>query len=497
LKDVPVPPEPLAAARMKIPPVTSPRGAVWLVACAGIIGAGAWDPAPAAQWRIQPRVTVDETWSDNVNLSGSNAQHDFITQVTPGVVVRGQGGRVTLDLDYQLGLVHYARGNGSRRFDHRLQADGTAELLKQRFFVDFSSTAGLVNTSSTGVQAVDAVSAGGNTESFYTYSVNPYLVHHFGRYADGRVGVEHARVSNSDSASSTINGVSVSFTSGRVFTTLPWTLDAGITRTSNSTGNDAETRYLDGSVTYAFTRRYRVRLNAGYEDNDLVGVGGDASGLTWRVTGIWTPTPRTDVEVGYGKRYFGNSFSVDASHRSRRALFTARYSEESTTSAARQLESRLVAFEDPFGNALQTPGLEPLSVETNTVTISDQTLISRRFGGDVALQLRRGSALVGIFHDSRDIGTGQGSETVYGADGRWTHSLSRQTSASLTGNWQRSDYDSPSRRDTLWRLGLSLTHQIHRDVTGTIGYSRLDNSSTLSSNDYSENRVNARVSVLF
>ena len=66
-------------------------------------------------------MSVGGTWSDNINLSGVDPVSDFVTEIIPGIAIAGEGGRVTLDFDYQLGLVDYARNSSGRRFNHRLQ----------------------------------------------------------------------------------------------------------------------------------------------------------------------------------------------------------------------------------------------------------------------------------------------------------------------------------------------------------------------------------------
>ena len=60
----------------------------------------------AAEWTVLPRLSLSETYTDNVRLGGGfggvggfgagrNAGGDFVTQINPGGVIRGQGAALT------------------------------------------------------------------------------------------------------------------------------------------------------------------------------------------------------------------------------------------------------------------------------------------------------------------------------------------------------------------------------------------------------------------
>ena len=44
----------------------------------------------AGEWDIVPRLTVVETYTDNVDLDESNKNSEFITEVNPGISVQGK-----------------------------------------------------------------------------------------------------------------------------------------------------------------------------------------------------------------------------------------------------------------------------------------------------------------------------------------------------------------------------------------------------------------------
>ena len=78
------------------------------LALLGLALAGATHPASAGEWTITPTLAVTETATDNVFLSSSGEQSGFVTNVTPGIRIDGEGGRSKLHLDYQMNNLFYS-----------------------------------------------------------------------------------------------------------------------------------------------------------------------------------------------------------------------------------------------------------------------------------------------------------------------------------------------------------------------------------------------------
>ena len=51
-------------------------------------------------WRLAPSLTVTETYTDNVNLDTAERQGDFVTQVSPTLLLTGEGARLNTTLSY-------------------------------------------------------------------------------------------------------------------------------------------------------------------------------------------------------------------------------------------------------------------------------------------------------------------------------------------------------------------------------------------------------------
>jgi uncharacterized protein (PEP-CTERM system associated) len=452
----------------------------------------------AADWKVTPRVSGSETWSDNINLSTSGAkEHDFATQVTPGIGVRARGNRLSLNFDYQAGLVHYARATKSRELQNRLQANGTADVVKNLFTVDVRSTISQRNQSAGAVQSTDAVSIDSNRGQAVTFGISPTLHWRFGRFASSRLTYSRDEVNNSGALSTSLDSLSLSVSSGREFATLPWTISASSRREDNSTGTQSTFRQANATVRYSFSRRYSVRVLGGYSDNDLVAGTSGGRSVDWRVTGIWSPTPRTRVELGYGQQPFGRSFSLNASHTMRRAVFTAAYNESITTTSFQQSQATLFALEDDFGNEILNPGEQVVGIATNEATLGDETIVSRVFSFGMSVRGRRTSGGLNLTNSRRAYQRNTEDDVVSTISTNVSHKLSRHTTATAGATVQLSDPSGVNDESTQIGLNVGISHTLSQDVTTRVNYGHQRVSSDAPSSSYTENRLTANVSVRF
>jgi uncharacterized protein (PEP-CTERM system associated) len=343
-----------------------------------------------------------------------------------------------------------------------------------------------------------------NRSSFFTYGASPYYRKRFGPYADAEFRLRMDQVNNESGEDSTLRALSARINSGSKFAVLPWTFSASDQRSEPDIGDASTFRRVDLSVRRNFTRRYGLRLSVGYEDNDVGSQPAfcndvSGSGVTWRVTGIWTPSERTNFELGYGRRVFGDTVSFAATHRMRRAVFTASYSEEVTTGNINLSRAQLFPVEDAFGNPIVNPGASAdRTLPLDRLDPGNDIVIQRRFNLVLALQGRRTSGSIAVYHDRREGQSGQGDEQVIGFRASATQRLSSATSASVGTEWQLSDAGAAAGADDdqTISLDLRLSHTFASDLSGSLGYSHYRDSSD-SQGGFTENRVTASVRMLF
>lgn len=110
-----------------------------LFICPGVLGCLLTLLFASTAWgrvEITPYFTLREEYNDNIYLSASNEQSDFITRSVPGISLELDSNYLDLSLDYSLHYIFYAditEENETRLKDVQ-RAMGTAQILPDRDF---------------------------------------------------------------------------------------------------------------------------------------------------------------------------------------------------------------------------------------------------------------------------------------------------------------------------------------------------------------------------
>jgi len=459
-------------------------------------------PAWAAPWIIRQGLTIRETYSDNVNLAPPGQEESgFVTDITPLFSIRSAEqarGRITGTFDYQLQTFTIGGGDAPNSLNHQFQADGTAEVIEEFAFVDFRSTVGQQVVDVTGQVADDNIADTGNRADVFTLAFSPYIRNHFGTFADTELRYQFDNVINEgrNLGDSSSQRISLGVSSGRRFARAPWSLTASHQEVDNDQSADTTFQRIDGTISYQINRRYNVFGGLGYDNNDFVSTQ-DTDGARWRLGITWTPTPRTSVQAGYGDSFTGANFFLDATHRSRRTVWSASFQEDITTTRQLQLDRQLFTVVDAFGQPVFDNTGSAVQIPLDIASINDDTLVRQRFELSMAAQGRRTSFNVTVFDESREFQRSGDDETVRGLRATASRSLSRRTTARIGGSWQESQFNQLDRDDTLYQAEASLTHRFGQNLNGTLSYRRFARESTDPNAEFDENRISARVSMTF
>lgn len=298
-------------------------------------------PAFAGDWKITPRISVNETATDNVTLSSTNKKSDLITDISPGISIDGSGGRAKLRFDYQMHNLVYAQDSSRNQLQNSLNALGTLEALENWFFIDASGTISQQSLSAFGgSSASSAVNAndGGNTTETSTYRISPYLRGAVGNFADYqlRYNLSTTHAKSALANNTTTRELVASLKGVTALTSLGWSLDASSSTISYNTGRDNENDRLRGVLTYQFDPQFRVSLIGGREANNYQSLAKESH--TTKGIGLdWSPTERTQLSLSRENRFFGNSNSISFAHRTEGSAW--KYSESKDANAQTSQQS--------------------------------------------------------------------------------------------------------------------------------------------------------------
>jgi len=473
----------------------------WLsLPCLGLLCSGVPTALSAAEWTIVPRVNIDQVYSDNVRLqSEAAAQAEFVTTVEPGIVVRGNGRRLNLAFDYNLETLVYKRDADSNAINHQMQLSGDAELWKQIAFLEFRATRSQENSNTLSGAGTDNISVSNNRTDVQTYSLTPIFRHRLGNYIDVESRTTINQVSNetgSTRSTSTSFGSTATLSSGDYFARLPWSISVTDRRVTNSSGTKNTFKKLQSEARYNFSRKYGVLARLASERNEFSSNQPETGGASWDLGFTWTPSPRTEIELGGGRRFFGNSVFLDLSHRTRRMLFTASFSEDITTSRDEQLERILVPLVDAAGIAVFDPisGAQ-ISVPIDNLTSSEEVIVQSRFDGSVTYEGRRTTLGLTGFSSFR---TGQlnGAESeVIGSSLTLNHKLNRLIS--MDGRLGFQSTSSGTQEDQRFNWSVSMRGTLGRSLSASVGYDYVTLKSSVAANEFDENRIRIGVVASF
>ena len=100
-----------------------PGNFVWVafqtaLSVVGLMPQVAWSQAEAAgapNITIVPRVSISETYTNNVLLQSAGKQNELITQISPGISISSRAGRIKGTFDYSLNELFYAKNTSARQ----------------------------------------------------------------------------------------------------------------------------------------------------------------------------------------------------------------------------------------------------------------------------------------------------------------------------------------------------------------------------------------------
>ncbi len=281
---------------------------------------------------VVPRVSMTQSFTDNVNQTTSGRQAEQITEVSPGIRVVSTAGRVKGHLDYALRAIAYANTDRADSFQNALDTVGTYEVVDRLLFLDFSG-----NISQ---QAIHALGTQSGPESYNTtnraevsnYRLSPYLQGHLGRQANYVLRVTR-QVTQSDSAAAPGTATlqsTANFDGATPLKNLGWLVEVSRVGVDYSAGRYTESDLSDAGLSYALTPQFSVFAKAGIESNNYTSL--DKRSYSSNDIGLkWIPSQHMRVLASRGNRSFGDTHAVSIEYGT--ALVVLRFSDTRDVSA--------------------------------------------------------------------------------------------------------------------------------------------------------------------
>lgn len=412
-----------------------------------------------ADWKFVPQVELRETYTDNVALRPVG-QANWVTELAPGFTLDNSGPRLQFRGSYTKRFYEYSDRaiGGVHGNQQQLAADARAKLVQDLLFLDASANISQRAASAFGPQLIGIGNgfASANADEVKTIRVSPYLLHRFGAYATAelRYARDYLKSENASLGQTDGNTTTLNLNSGAAFRQLGWGLYASHDRQDNEVAGKSNSDNAMATLRYLLTPLLSLTAGAGYDRYDYASLGGSTQGRAWSLGFKWEPGARTSVTANMGRRYYGDSYSLQAFHRSRATVWTLNYNDAVTTTRAQfmlpstvdtaSLLDRMFAatIADPVARRqavdayIQATGL-PASIANNINYFSNRYMLQKQLQAAMALNLAHTTLLVTLA-DARRSGL-SATEVDSGLLGSATSTLNdntRQTSASAALNWR-------------------------------------------------------------
>ena len=476
-------------------------------------------------WRLSSGVSVDETWSDNINLAPAGSERsDFVTTVSPSLRLTRYGSRLTADFTYTPQYLYYARGTNGNGLRNYLSAAANATLIDNFLFFDGAATVSQQNVSPFGTQAANTVNGSSNRAETRTISFGPTLRSRYGQDLSYTAGYRYAQ-SSADNTAYATNHTSQLFGQFQTSTSFR---DVGIGGSFNRTdqeyggANRIVTDSVNSTLTYVLTPTFHLQGNLGYDRSRYPTTGQpDLSGLSYSGGFDWEPTHHTSVSAQIGHRYFGPTANIQVRETTSKLALSASYTRDQTTTSASGLALTVdpnyalvdqflqATIPDPVARAqavtaaLLQSGL-PASQYGTTGFLSNQLYVQKRADVSAALLGLRNTVTFGAsLTESQSLSALSSGFDVFNQSQKfrstqysvfWSHKLGPRTSANAGVTKSRSQAVQGSGDSRQRSFSASITRQFQQRLSGSVLYRNTTQTSDFTSGgfysgNYRENAV--------
>lgn len=490
-------------------------------------------PASHADWKFTPAVDVRETYTDNVALRAA-AQANWVTELTPGMSLDYKGPSVQLRSAYRKHFYEYSdrQVGGTQANSQEMSTDLKAKLLRETLLLDASASIAQREASAFGplLQGTGNNFAAGNSNEVKTVRVSPYLVHRFGSVANAELRYTRDRVSSNNANLNAINGDTVAFnvSSGTAFRQFGWSMQANQEKqhSNANAGNSTGTIY-NLSLRWLPIDTLTFTLTGGHDNYDYQALGGANGGASWSLGLKWVPSGRTTVQASAGKRYYGNSYSLQALHRTRMSVWSMNYNDAVTNTRSQfllpsavdtfSLLDRMFSATIPDAATrrqaveayIQSTGLPP-SLANSINYFSNRYQLQKQFQAAGAFNLPHMTFVLSL-QDTRRRGLSIADVDggLLGSTTKTLNDSTRQSGINGTLNWRLSartgliasaDYTqvhsvSANRTDNNKTMRIGITHQMQPKLRASLDLRRIEGGAAPAT--FTENAIAASLNKQF
>lgn len=270
-------------------------------------------------FHLSPRLSLTETWTDNLSLENGNKKSGFITEVSPGITIRSGSGKIKGNLNYSLNMLNYSDDKNKNSLQNSLNSSVNIEAIDRHAFVDLTGVINQQTISAFSVQNANLNNINSNKTEVSTYSLTPYF---HGNISDiieyeARYSLTTTRAKNVNNFSSDNRSTSVNINGDDFFGKLSWSLGLNRQIVSRQTTSDTKADRLSISIRYPLINAFIISASGGREIQNYTST--DAKGSWTSGIGLnWSLSEMTKISTNIENNPLGKMHSFNFEHRTPR-----------------------------------------------------------------------------------------------------------------------------------------------------------------------------------
>jgi hypothetical protein len=395
---------------------------------------------------FHPYISVQEEYNDNINLTNTNKQDDYITTINPGLkytnMDAASGG---VNLDYNLGIVLYGKNSDLNYISHNGSLDVKYMTREHfNFYLKDSFIRSEDNREyeffTTTEENKFVLSTQTQRSVYWRNLVAPSVEYKFGR--EDRVGLNYVN---------------------------------NIYRTDNTTSENSQENYINPFLDYWFDQNNGLHLEYGYD----IGNFEKSPDLTGHIAKArYTYRLRTPLSI-FGEYIFTRREfdppSIDYDIHNPSVGITYVFSPTFSASA------QVGYFWQKPAVGSETGGISYAASITNRVDVRTTYVVS----------------LQGGYTEDYFTSQNLGFNKYHRLTGSITHFLEKRLSIGLLGSIERAEFTQEDRNDWIWGVTGTLSYMPLKWLTLSLEVSHREDNSNIDIDEYTENRGMIRITATY
>ena len=507
----------------------------------------------AGDWKFDPSIIIDETFSDNVSLTANNEQSSLVTQAGLNIASTYTAQQVLFNFSSQSSYALYSHNHALDKDYQTLASDLRLELWPNGIVVFGGVNISNQSRNRSRNALADIVSA--DTVQVETYNGGiEYNINNSAYVVNSSIGYK-----KSNSADNIGNRESVaaqlSSTNGAGARHAFWELQHNYQEQKNNgnNGKQSQSEAIIGLITdynvNPFVRYYnednsgninttnrslesnsyglgvrwlispRLRLDASYNKpiGDKLDVDNDEEKVYVDAAVLWQPSPRTKLSANISERFYGTSYGLDLTHSNRRLTNTISYVEDIQTFTRNNFVPNIIGFyfcPNDFSqieeciisegdtiipeipNEPDGQGFVILAIQDFTLSEDNIYSLNKTFSWTSKLALPRTTISINTNQQNRENLDSNIEDQLSGVSLNVSRKLSGRSSFSVNLSYTETSLQLDTefeRTDRYRRYQLSYERSLNSALSFNVAVSQLNRSSNNALLNYDEGRISAKI----